>query len=261
MDNVEIEAITIIGSGNVATHLATAFYRSGINIEGIYSRNAQNANALASKIEARVLSDVSEINDNSDIILLAVPDIAISDVARRVKDKDSLVAHVSGSTSMEVLQPFFSNFGVFYPLQTFTKSRVIDYAEIPVCIEASNKSNTEKLMRLARSFSHDVRVTNSHERLVIHLSAVYASNYVNFMNVIAADILQRENISRDILFPLIRETMEKLIEDDPKHVQTGPAVRGDHGTLQKHVEVLSTDPEIQKIYRILSEEILKYFKH
>lgn len=261
MEQFIIKTITIIGSGNVASHLAKAFYQSGIIIQGVYSRTYNNAVKLANQVQSKALNNLEEISDNSDLIILAVPDIAIKDVARQLSVKQSFVVHVSGSTPIEALKPFFKNYGVFYPLQTFTKDRPLDYSKIPVCIEANNQENTLKLQNLAINFTEDVRFTNNHERLVIHLSAVYASNFVNYMNVIASDLLQRENISRDILFPLIRETMNKLIKNEPRNVQTGPAVRGDHGTLQKHVEILSTDLENQKIYRVLSEEIQKYFKH
>lgn len=260
MEKSEIETITIAGSGNVATHLATALSDAGLAIKGIYSRNKKTAGTLAEKVGARLYRSLSEIKDDTDLIILAVPDIAIRDISRQLEPGKTLVVHVSGSTSIDALQPFFQNYGVFYPLQTFTKGRNLDYRNIPVCIEARNEASTLKLKQLAGRFSNDVRITTSHERLIIHLSAVYASNFVNYMNVIASDILERENISRDILFPLIRETMQKIIDNHPHDVQTGPAVRGDHGTLQKHVELLSTDPEKQKIYRILSEEILKYFK-
>ena len=260
MENNGIEAITIVGSGNVATHLATALSNSGATINGIYSRNAKTAGNLADQVGAQLFRSLTEINDNTDLIILAVPDIAIQDISRQLEPCNSLVVHVSGSTPIDALQPFFQDYGVFYPLQTFTKGRKLDYRNIPVCIEARHEKSTLKLKQLAGQFSNDVRVTTSHERLIIHLSAVYASNFVNYMNVIASALLERENISRDILFPLIRETMQKILDNHPHDVQTGPAVRGDHGTLQKHVELLSTDPENQKIYRILSEEILKYFK-
>ncbi|MCF8232526.1 MAG: DUF2520 domain-containing protein [Bacteroidales bacterium] len=261
MNKLDIKSIAICGSGNVATHLAQAFYQKGFNIESVYSRTNQNAVALANKVEARVPESLSELPEHSDLLILAVPDIAIKDVARQLPAKKPLTVHVSGSTAIDELEAFCENYGVLYPLQTFTKERILDYSEIPVCVEANDQENTHKLKELSQTFSNDVRLTNSRERLVIHLSAVYASNFVNYMNLIASDLLARENISRNILFPLIRETMNKLMENNPAEVQTGPAVRGDHGTLHKHVEVLSTDIENQKIYRILSEEIQKYFKH
>ena len=261
MNKLEIKSIAICGSGNVATHLAQAFYTKGIAIKGIYNRTYKNAVALADKVDARVLESLDDLPEDIDLLILAVPDIAIKDVARQLPAKKPLTVHVSGSTPIDALEAFCEDYGVMYPLQTFTKERTLNYSEIPICVEANNQDNTHKLKQLSETISNDVRLTTSRERLVIHLSAVYASNFVNYMNVIATDLLTREDISRDILFPLIRETMNKLMDNNPADVQTGPAFRGDHGTLQKHIEVLSTDIENQKIYRILSEEIQKYFKH
>lgn len=260
MRTPEIEKVTVVGSGNVATHLAKAFFESGLTISGIYSRTLSNAETLAKKVDSRALTTIDELDGNYDLLVLAVPDIAIADVARSLPPQQPLTVHVSGSTAMDALEPHCEHYGVLYPLQTFTKDEPLEYGEIPFCIEASSDLNVALLQQIARKVTTDVRIVDSRQRLVIHLSAVYASNFTNFMNVIANDILHRQGISRDILFPLIRETTQKILKNDPITVQTGPAVRGDHGTLQKHVEALSMDIENQKIYRILSEEIQKYFK-
>jgi predicted short-subunit dehydrogenase-like oxidoreductase (DUF2520 family) len=170
------------------------------------------------------------------------------------------MVHVSGSTEMNILQPYAKSYGVFYPLQTFSVFRPVDFKKIPVCIEGNNTIVTDSLKQLASTLTEDVRVMRSDQRLSVHMAAVFASNFVNYLNIEAADILEKAGVSRDILYPLLQETLDKMKEHHPRESQTGPAVRKDHGTMKKHIDALSLAPDKQKVYRIISEQIKRTFE-
>ncbi len=255
----EIKSITLIGAGNVGVNLGKAFKKAGFHFNMVYSRQLEKAKALATELEADATNDLENI-EQSDIVILAIPDIAISWVAERLSRNHRFIVHVSGSTSLDTIKGYAPSTGVLYPLQTFSVFREVNFADIPVCVEGSDQQTMQTLQRMAAAISEDVRQVNSRQRLSIHLAAVFASNFVNYLNIEAADILQKASISRDILFPLMRETLDKMMEYPPKNAQTGPAVRKDHGTMTKHIEALNMHPDKQKIYRILSEQIQRTFE-
>lgn len=200
------------------------------------------------------------IHNDYDLILLTVSDKAITVVAERVsqilKDYQGVVAHTAGSVSMEILAPFFKNYGVFYPLQTFSKDiGISDYREIPVFIEGNDHRNTCVLKDIARKIFDAVYDYSSVKRKKLHLASVFACNFSNAMFSIAEDILSKENIPFPVLHALIRMTAMKVMTDSPYCSQTGPARRGDHETLNEHIQDLSSYPELQSIYRLVSSYI------
>jgi len=254
-----IKTISLIGAGNVGVNLGKSLKKAGYTFNSVYSRRLDKARKLAVDLDARPTNDLHSI-EQSDMVLLAIPDTAIVWVAERLSHKHPFLVHVSGSTSLDTIRPYASQSGVLYPLQTFSVFKEIDFSDIPLCIEGSSENTTEQLKTLASDITHDVREVNSGQRLSIHLAAVFSSNFVNYLNIEATDILEKAGVSRDILFPLMRETLNKLLEYKPKDAQTGPAVRKDHGTMAKHIEVLNLHPDKQKIYRILSEQIQRTFE-
>ena len=158
---------------------------------------------------------------------------------------------------MNVFENRFENYGVFYPLQTFSKFRDIDFSTVPICIEANNKKLEKILVNLAKYISNSVHLVDSEKRKMLHLSAVFACNFVNHMYSVATEILNQSDIPFDLLKPLIVETMQKAIDFDPQNAQTGPAVRNDQNIMLKHIELLKDNPEFEKIYRFVSESIYK----
>lgn len=250
-----ISTVSFIGSGNLATHLAKALARVGIKVESIYSSNYNNACRLASLVNSQPVNNIDEIAP-SQLIIVSVTDSAIQQVISNLKI-ESFIVHTSGSTSIDVLKRH-KNFGVFYPFQTFSKDVELDFSEVPVFIEANSDSGLIALKELALTITRNVAVLDSHQRLKLHLSAVFASNFSNHMYSIAHDILKEANLPFDILKHLIRETTSKALQsDDPSKGQTGPAVRENFNILEQHKEILADKPLWQKIYTFVSNSIME----
>ena len=244
----------------MATHLALAFKESGLSISCIYARTEDSASKLAAMVSADYTINPDELPTDADIYFLTVRDSIINELIHSLNLKGKLIVHTSGTIPMDVLKDVSGLYGVFYPLQTFIKERKISFKNIPVCVEACCEKVLEQLKALAALISNDVREISSEQRRAIHLSAVVACNFTNYMYAIAEGILQRYNIPFDILYPLIRETAYKVENVKPLFVQTGPAMRGDMEVIEKHLEMLSELPDYKEIYKLLSESIIKQNK-
>jgi predicted short-subunit dehydrogenase-like oxidoreductase (DUF2520 family) len=260
MKTNSISTIVFIGAGNVASQLASAFQNTGRKILQVYSRTENSAKELASKINCDFTSDTEDIIKNADVYIISVSDSAIAEVVAKLKLDKSLVVHTSGFHTMDILDNVSKNIGVFYPLQTFSKNRKIDFLNIPVCVEANSADNLTLLEDLARSFTADVRYIESAQRKIIHLSAIFACNFTNHMYSIAEEILKDAYIPFDILKPLICETAEKVMDIEPVEAQTGPARRNNLEVVQQHLKMLDNE-EYRELYKRLSELITnKYIK-
>ena len=255
-----IHTIVLIGAGNVATHLADAFQNTGRKILQVYSRTEYSAKSLAEKIGVKYTNDINEIITDADLYIVSLADSAISDIVKKINFEEQLVVHTSGFHEMNVLNDVSENIGVFYPLQTFSKNRKIDFISIPVCIEANSEESLKLLEDLALSFSSNVQYINSEKRKILHLAAVFASNFTNQMYSIAKEILINEKISFDILKPLIKETAKKAIEINPLESQTGPARRNDTNVMEQHIKMIENE-NYKELYEKLSEMVIaKYNK-
>lgn len=251
-----LKKITIIGSGNVATHLAKALYREEYQIDTVYSQTKENAVVLANEVDSFPIDKISQMDVTSDLYLIAIKDDAIADFSQQFPFKDQLVVHTSGSISMEVFKENgFTNYGIFYPLQTFSKDKKIHLDEVPFCIEGSNEKIEADLIHLAKNISSKVYAIDSEERKKIHLAAVFACNFTNYMYTISEDILKKNRIDFDILKPLIQETAKKILKNTPQEMQTGPAVRKDQNIMQDHLDMLSNQKDYQTIYQLISNQI------
>ncbi|HET6556189.1 MAG TPA: F420-dependent NADP oxidoreductase [Prolixibacteraceae bacterium] len=257
-----IQNAVIIGAGNLATQLAMVLFQKGITVQQVYSRTIERAMALAQKVNDRPTSELSEVEKGADIYVIAVKDSAIEEVLKGLTmDKTSLVVHTAGSIPMEVLAPYTGNYGVFYPLQTFSVTRQADFSDIPICMEASNPEVMEKLEQLGYRISSSVHSINSEERKTLHLSAVFVNNFVNHFYVLGAEILSQKGLDFNLLKPLIRETAQKVEIMHPLNAQTGPARRMDEQVIGNHLKMLEAQPEWQKIYSFVTESIyLHQFK-
>ncbi len=252
--------IVILGAGNVATHIALALKNNNFFVRMVYSKTAESAKILADQIKTDFTTNINELPLVADLYIISVSDSAISKLIENLKVNNGIVVHTAGSISMNLLKPYFKNFGVFYPLQTFTKSRSLDFSEIPLCIEASNTFTQNKLLSLAQSLSSRVELINSDKRKVLHMAAVFACNFTNHMYSIGSELLKSEKIDLDLLHPLIHETAKKAVELNPGDAQTGPAVRNDKKTIGMHLKMLKKYPEFEKIYSFVSESIYKLNK-
>lgn len=250
--------ITIIGSGNVATYFAVAFKNKGYNIVQVYSPHILLANELAERVQAAPCQSVKEISPDSDFYIIAISDDALKSFAETFNVKGKIVVHTSGFHEIAVLQNVSSRYGVFYPLQTLNKNSPMPEHRFPICIEASDNDTQQKIKALAQSIDGDVHIISSQRRKVLHVAAVFANNFGNYMFSLAEKILQKEKISFGLLRPLIRSTAENVIHRSPSEVQTGPAKRGDEEILKAHLEILKDDPELKHIYELLSDGIRKH---
>ena len=246
--------IGIIGSGNVAFHLAKAFseQKNEISIFRKSDRNEEHFNELKN---IHQVDSIRDFPDNIEFYILAVSDGKIKNVAHELKGTNAFVLHTSGSISMDVFADLnFSNYGVFYPLQSFTVKRELNYREIPVLLESIHKEEIKQLKQLVSSFSDISQVVTSEKRKKIHLAAVVVNNFVNHLYVEAADLLEGDNMS-ELLIPLIKETTSRLESDRAITLQTGPAKRGDDAVIQDHLSMLDDYPDLQKLYKVMSDSI------
>ncbi|MCF6240043.1 MAG: DUF2520 domain-containing protein [Bacteroidales bacterium] len=249
--------IVLIGAGNVATHFAFALKKSRHNIVQVFSRSINNAQKLAKIINAKAIDHLSDIEHHADLYIIAVSDNAIETILSSVNFNTKKVVHTAGSIPLSIFSQGIENAGVLYPFQTFSKERELDFSEVPLCIEANNTGFELFLMKLAKQLSGNVRKLNSEQRKYLHLSGVFACNFVNYLYHIAGNILDEKKIDRKILFPLIKETAQKIEKLTPVQAQTGPALRNDTKSLKKHLDLLTSKPEYQEIYKWFSKEIYK----
>ncbi|HHS96271.1 MAG TPA: DUF2520 domain-containing protein, partial [Phaeodactylibacter sp.] len=234
-----IHTISLIGAGNVAQHLGSSFRTQGIDILDVFSRKKKNATALAKDISAKAVTDFSKINKQADCYLIAVSDDAIEEVttklAKYLDTEKALVVHTSGATPSTVLKPHFKHYGVFYPLQSFSKTSKPDFRQIPLCIDGHYAADRKAMQKLAALLSPKVYLINDAARAKLHVAAVFVNNFSNYMYQAAAEILEGEQLPFDLLRPLLLETALKVQDQSPKDMQTGPAIRGDTHTIERHL--------------------------
>jgi predicted short-subunit dehydrogenase-like oxidoreductase (DUF2520 family) len=252
--------IVIIGAGNLATRVSLELHHKGVEIIQVYSRTVTSALTLARMLGCNYVTNPEKIFPHADIYLISVSDMAVADVLKKVNFNNKLVVHTAGSIPMDKLKGFSKNYGVFYPLQTFSKYRDVNFSRIPFCIEANNKTNEETLMELASVISKDVRLVSSDQRKQLHLAAVFACNFVNHMYSIAGELIQDKDIPFDILKPLISETASKIKHMTPRAAQTGPALRMDKNIIQEHIAMLGNKTKLKKLYTQMSESINDFHK-
>ncbi len=253
--------ISLIGAGRVATHLGRVLLKRGHEIVQVYNRNVNHAEALASQISADAVSDITQLNIDIDLAIIAVSDQAISQVIEQLSNvlKDVLIVHTSGSTHLKVLTQHHARSGVFYPLQTFSFEREIAWSETPLFVEASSEQDSQLLNILAGQISQRVYLYSSEQRLSLHLAAVFACNFSNYCYDMAKQVVDAKQVDFSLLYPLILETAKKATAHDPRQVQTGPAIRGDQNILNMHQQMLvdSGREDLQQCYQMMSEQISK----
>ena len=245
--------IVIVGTGNVAWHLAKELKKKEQNILQVYNRSIEPAVSLSRRLKCEFTTQIEDINRKADLYILTVKDSVIGEVSAHLNLKNKLVVHTSGAIDQNIIK--HKRRGVFYPLQTFSKEKRLNFKNIPFCIEASKSEDYDTLMRLATLLSPMVYNINSHQRKVLHVAAVFACNFSNYMYMISDEILNKENIPLDILHPLIKETASKISKHKPKDVQTGPAIRKDKSTVDAHLHYLKEGNNYD-IYKLLTKNII-----
>jgi predicted short-subunit dehydrogenase-like oxidoreductase (DUF2520 family) len=248
--------VVLIGAGNVAQHLILAFQKS--TKVALVQAFARDASQLSHLLDAdQLTSNFAELKD-ADVYIIAVKDTAIEEVSGNLPFKDKLVVHTSGSVAITDLNAK-NRRGVFYPLQTFSKSKAVNFNEIPICLETENPSDYKILEALAKELSTVVYPVSSEQRKALHVAAVFVSNFTNHMYHIGNEICKDNNLDFAILKPLITETANKVQLLSPEAAQTGPARRNDTATINAHLSFL-TDENQKEIYKLLTKSIIDHGK-
>ncbi len=251
--------LSFAGAGRVAGSLCREMRHAGHNIIQVVSPAEKTGKILADSCNAS-WSPVPDFDEKNDIIIVAVPDFRLKEVLSRIKcSASTAVVHTAGSYGLEVFPGRIKKAGVFYPLQTFSGERKAEFRDLPFLLESSGPDVNRKLKDLAGSIGGKVQFVETERRRMIHLSAVFVCNFTNFMLTAGKDITSRAGLSFEIMEPLIKETISKALEIGPEKSQTGPAVRNDLNTIEKHLDLLSFSPELQNIYRDVTRAIFEYY--
>lgn len=251
-----MKSISLIGSGNVATHLGLALKENNYQITQVFSRTLINAKKLAGMLNAEAINNLSALK-TVDLIIISVKDNVITKIIKQISN--SPIVHTSGSIDLTIFGNKFKHYGVFYPLQTFNKNIDLDFSNIPICIEANNKDFELKIKQLANCISNKVISMTSKQRKQLHIAAVFSANFSNRMFSIAEDILGKTGVEFSILLPLIQQTIKQLDKNKAKNVQTGPARRKDTSIIQDHLTNIQ-DKKIRDLYQKISENIIQEYE-
>lgn len=243
--------VSIIGSGNVAQHLIKAFSQSAeVELVQVFSRQKESVAHLLDL--DKITNDLDTLAE-ADLYIIAVSDDAIADISSQLPFKNHLVVHTSGSVALDNLNEN-NRKGVFYPLQTFSKNKEVDFKIIPICLESENATDFQLLEKVSHSISDKIFAINSEQRKALHVAAVFVNNFVNHLYEIGNDICTENQVPFEILKPLIQETADKVMTLSPKEAQTGPAKRNDTDTIEAHLSFIS-DENQKNIYKILTQSI------
>lgn len=247
--------VSIIGSGNVAQHLISAFtaiQKSSSKIELVEAYSRKKESLIHLLDNSQIITDIQDLSE-ADVYIIAVSDDAIATISEQLAFKNKLVVHTSGSVSVDVISDA-NRKGVFYPLQSFTKNKAVDFSTIPICLEAENATDFQLINTVAKLISSKVFAINSQQRQALHVAAVFVNNFTNHMYQIGKKICDENQIPFAILHPLITETAQKIATLSPQQAQTGPAIRNDSKTIAAHEAFLTDDNELT-IYKILTQSI------
>ncbi len=249
--------IALIGAGNLATRLGLALVEKGQTVAQVYSRTEASAQALGKMLQCPATTVLADVCTDADLYVLAVKDAAFADVAAALvpRRRQALFVHTAGSLPMSVWEGIAPRHGVFYPMQTFSKLRSVDFSSIPIFIEANNAGDLDCLKALAATLSGSVFEADSRQRRALHLAAVFACNFTNHMYAVCGHLLDEAGLPFDVMLPLIDETAAKVHDLSPSQAQTGPAVRYDENVITRHLEALAVHPEWQDLYERISKSI------
>mgnify|MGYP001090857956 CR=1 FL=1 len=260
--SIEDTSVVFIGAGNLATNLAKALYYKGFRIVQVYSRTEESARTLAQAVEAAYTTDLSSVAADARLYIVSLKDAAFVQLLPEIVagKENALWVHTAGSIPMDVWAGKVNRYGVFYPMQTFSKQREVNFQEVPFFIEAKRAEDTELLKAIASTLSEKVYEADSEQRKSLHLAAVFICNFTNHMYALAADLLEKYNLPFEVMLPLIDETARKVHELAPRDAQTGPAVRYDENVMSNHLAMLVDSPALQEIYKLMSKSIHEHHK-
>lgn len=252
-----LPTIVAIGAGNIASHLVPALHSIGCNVKQVFSRKLYKARGLAHRVNADGINSISNITPDADWYLIMVADDGIKEVINQlpILNSNSIVCHTSGATSSDILKDITKNYGSFYALQSFKKDQHLDLSILPFLLNANNIETLRTIRVIARQISENVYDVTDEDRLRYHLAAVYVNNFTNHMACIADQILSNSKLNPEVLRPIMNTTFNKIIQNNPCQVQTGPAVRKDIKLQNKHLELIQDNDHWIKIYKTISNSI------
>jgi predicted short-subunit dehydrogenase-like oxidoreductase (DUF2520 family) len=250
--------VVIIGSGNTATVLGKLIFANGFHISQVISRNITHAEILANELNCSFGDFSSSINETADIYLIAVSDKIIHEVVNYIPKNNKLILHTAGSVSIKVLENVTNQYGVLYPLQSLRKE-IANTPDIPFLIDGNNQEVVDKIMQIAQKISSQVAIANDEIRLKLHLAAVFVNNFTNHLYTLASDYCKKEQLEFDLLKPLIFETANRLKSVHPNDVQTGPAIRNDASTIERHDQLLENYPDLKEMYTYFTKQISMFY--
>lgn len=254
-----VKTAFIIGSGNAAWHFGTALQNIGVEILGVYNRSKEYGEKLAETLKIPFYSTLNAIPLDADIYIISVVDSAIATVSNLLPQTKGIVAHNSGSVSVNEISNKHLRRGVFYCLQTINKLLPMDFKTSPILVQANSSKDEEILLNLAKKLSDNVHKTSDLERTKLHIAAVFSCNFVNYLYAIAYEFSKENNIDFNLLIPLIQKTTAQITgAKDPYLNLTGPAIRKDFVTIEKHLTLLKTDAKKYNLYKNLTNNILNH---
>jgi predicted short-subunit dehydrogenase-like oxidoreductase (DUF2520 family) len=251
--------VVVLGTGNVAWHLAPALEDAGHEVVAVYGRDLKAAESITSKLYiAEPKTDLDFAESDAELFILAVSDSALSDIANEIiLPEESILVHTSGAEPLEILEYSSAAYtGIFYPLQTFTKGKAMDFGDVPILVESDDQTTLQQLKKVAKSLSSVSYTVKSKDRIALHVAAVFASNFSNHMIRLSEEIMIRQGLDFEMMKPLIIETISKSLELGAKKAQTGPAVRGDFQVMDRHYQFLNYNDQIAEIYKLISQDII-----
>jgi predicted short-subunit dehydrogenase-like oxidoreductase (DUF2520 family) len=251
--------ITILGAGNVGSHLSIAFSQAGHEVV-LWNRTPHKSAEIANNHRVSQLAHISHIEQSTDMVIICVNENAIDHICTEIPPFNGILVHTAGSVHVEALQKFSHKHGVIYPLQTFTSNRSLTYHNIPLFIEGSSKEVEKHLAHICSSVFRNIQYINSVQRAHLHLAAVFACNFVNASLMGAQEIAENNNLNFRIFDALIHETIDKLKVSDPHENQTGPAIRNNTIIIKKHKELLCKHKHLRKVYKWMSQYITHKFQ-
>lgn len=251
--------VVIIGSGNVATVMGSRIVAAGHTVLQVVARGEAAAAGLAREWGCAYTTKWTEVSREGELYLVALSDAALAGLGEVLQLPGSLVVHTAGAVAAEVLRPVSERYGVLYPLQSLRRE-IRPFPEFPLLVDAARPADLSLLEGFAHSFARQVQRADDASRLKLHVAAVLINNFSNYLYTLSAGFCQREGVDFTLLLPIIRETAARVERYPPQDVQTGPAIRGDAGTIRRHLEVLSEYDDIKELYRVFSGQIEAYYR-
>lgn len=247
--------IVLIGSGNVATVLGRLCQKNGHEVIQVMSRHTDNAKKLAEELGCAYDNYDGKTDTTADIYIVSITDGILFDLNKSFSLGDKLIVHTAGSVTKEVLTEISSRYGILYPFQSLRKE-MEHIPEIPLLVDGNTENSLLAIEAFAKTISPVVKRTSDDERIKLHVAGVVVNNFTNHLYMLAEDFCQKENIDFKLLYPLIKETTERIIQYSPKQMQTGPALRNDVFTLDKHLKILAAHPKLKYIYLKITDSIM-----